>query len=134
MTDYGLAYDINEQGYVPLQGFKGTFAYAAPELFLQMGDEAGAPTASADMYSLGVILFRALSGEWPHPLDRAKGNYLEIVKMKHSPARGIMDLASGVPPAMAELLSMLLATDPGKRLAEATALAARLEELQEDMR
>jgi WD40 repeat protein/serine/threonine protein kinase len=58
LTDFGLATLIDsdqDEGIV-----QGSFAYIAPE---QLQEQA--PTASSDVYSLGIVLYEALTGQHP---------------------------------------------------------------------
>lgn len=70
----------------------GTTNYLAPEV--KRGEPA---TAKSDMYSLGVTLFRMLTGIW------------------YEPGTGAMNLLEPFDPAWAEILGALLAEDPAMR-------------------
>jgi serine/threonine-protein kinase len=135
LTDYGLAYDLHENAYIPLADFKGTLAYAAPELCMLPGEGSGPPRQpppprpAVDLYALGVILFRALTGTWPHPLERAGGHLLEVLRMKMSPPRDIMELRPGTSPDLAAVVGALLAVEPEDRPREAAEVAEALEEI-----
>ena len=73
LLDLGVARRINEK----LEGFTGTLGYAAPELL-----QGAALTASADVYSVGALLYRCLAGRTPFVApDPAALGYLPLVSL-----------------------------------------------------
>jgi serine/threonine-protein kinase len=86
----------------------GTPAYMAPENL----DGSGSPTDRADVYAVGVILFRMLTGELP--FDEASTREI-ILRHAVEPAPDVRDLATSVPPAMAALVGRSLAKAPPDR-------------------
>ncbi len=90
----------------------GTHRYAAPELL--RGDPA---TPAADWYSLGVVLFRALTSSFPQ--------WGEAFPTRE----GLRPFSPGWEP----LLRDLLAPDPGRRLADHAAFARRLDALERSL-
>ena len=57
VVDFGLAARLIQQGYVP--GTAGTTAYMAPEVLM------GESVPASDVYSIGLILYEALTGRLP---------------------------------------------------------------------
>jgi serine/threonine protein kinase len=84
----------------------GTEGYMAPETL--RGEEA---TPAADVYSLGVVFFKLLTGVWYDP-DMAKGNKTAIRLLDHFEQ------------PWAKILPQMLDEDPAKRITDLDALAA----------
>ncbi|MBL8680084.1 MAG: protein kinase [Myxococcales bacterium] len=112
LLDFGLVSDREDDHDSRVVG---TPAYMSPE------QATGAPTdESTDWYSVGVMLYEALTGELPF-----SGNPREILanKLTQMPADP-RELAYGVPEDLASLCMALLATDAKDRPTGAEVLAA----------
>ena len=123
ILDFGLARVLQDN--VHLTGSRtivGTPAYLSPEQ--ANGDRVD---HRADLFSLGVVLYRMLTGELPF----RGNNTLEILAAlcMRSP-RPLRDLNAAVPPVLAELVMQLLAKDPVERPASAQAVADLLYSLE----
>lgn len=96
----------------------GTPAYLAPEQIL--GDPL---TAATDLYSVGVMLYEALSGRLPHEA----GDFQTLIRtrLSETPAP-IREVAPEVPPTVASALDALLARLPEDRPRSADELLGRL--------
>src|ERR671916_549263 len=93
----------------------GTAGYMSPEQAL------GKPaTPKSDLYSLGVVLYEALTGELPFTADNPIA-----VSMKHvnEPLRPPIELNPRIPGGMNALVTKLMAKDPEVRYADAEELA-----------
>ncbi len=65
ITDFGVARNVATQSGLTQTGrFVGTLDYVAPEQI-----SGGAVDARADVYALGCLLFKLLTGEVPYPRD-----------------------------------------------------------------
>ncbi|MDX2168767.1 MAG: protein kinase [Deltaproteobacteria bacterium] len=81
----------------------GSLAYMAPEIL------RGEPvTPPSDWYSVGVVLYEALTGALP--FSGPPADFLSREARRPPPPVG-----AGVPPAMADMVAALLATDPRQR-------------------
>lgn len=100
----------------------GALAYIAPE---QLGDSARAGPR-ADLYAVGTIVFRALTGQMP--FGDAQGTTLVVLKREHDPPT--IDEATGEkwPAALRTFLVKSLARSPAKRYASAEVALAALRE------
>ena len=99
----------------------GSLAYVAPE---QIGGSATVGPR-ADLYALGTLLFRALTGRMP--FGDAHGTRLFTLKREHDPPS--IDEATGErwPVAVRTFLEKMLARSPSKRFASAEAALAALD-------
>ncbi len=101
----------------------GTPGYIAPELFL--GDTPG---PSGDVYALGVMLFRTITGKLPHKVPddvapRTTSLATDVERwhaaLNTATVRGeqhkLADLAPDVPPAVCALIDRMLAVEPRDR-------------------
>ena len=116
ILDLGLATLLDALGVTPLSRITrtgetvGSPAYMAPE---ELGGHPGG--TSADVWSLGVVFFEALTGELPF---RAPTAPALLRAMMHGPP-----LLRGLPPVLGEML----ATDPAAR-PSMSAVASELRE------
>lgn len=97
----------------------GTVNYMSPE------QARGLPVdARADLYSLGAMLFEALTGRIPLASPSA---LTALQRVLQEAARPPSDFVDGVPPALDALVLRLLEKPPNKRLGYAEDVAAVLE-------
>ena len=106
VLDFGIAVEREDVHGTLEAGVMGTPAYMSPEQ--AAGIDVG---ASTDWYSLGAMLYEALTGVVPFD-----GNYLDVIRDKQRrdplPPR---DLVSGVPSDLNDLCMQLLQRDPAQR-------------------
>jgi serine/threonine protein kinase/tetratricopeptide (TPR) repeat protein len=108
ILDFGLVTDLesSELGD-PLERLAGTPAYMAPE------QAAGQPVTSAsDWYSVGVLLYQALTGRLPFV---GSSRVVLSQKLQHDPLEPYRVVPS-TPPDLGELCMGLLRRDPKSRL------------------
>lgn len=109
LLDFGVTTLRTDEG----SELAGTYAYMAPE------QAAGQATPASDWYSVGVMLFRAMTGYLPFPASR------EGLDMKARFAAPLADdYVRGLPRDLAKLCDALLRTDPATRAGEADVRAA----------
>ncbi len=89
LMDFGSS-QCREQAQPPLH-LTGTLAYLAPEVL-----NGGEPSVSADIYSLGVLLFHLVTAEYP-----VQASSIEELKQAHANrrVRRLADLHWGLPDA-----------------------------------
>jgi len=107
VLDFGIMIERGGGPHATLElGVMGTPAYMSPE------QAAGKPIQeTTDWYSLGVMLFEALTGHVPFD-----GTYLEVMQQKQAmDAPAPSDLVTGVPGFLDELCVRLLKRSPLKR-------------------
>ncbi len=108
LLDFGLMADLEPTGqhHPVARQVVGTLAHMSPEQAL------GLPvSAASDWYSIGVILYQALSGRLPFD-----GAFDEVMLLKQSTApESPSAFVSGLPEDLVKLCQELLARDPADR-------------------
>jgi len=122
VVDFGLAKAFLEgeaalmfsvEGYVA-----GTPAYMSPE---QASGHVSQVDTRSDVYGLGVILFRLLTGEFPH--DHAGGRDALLARIAGQEVRRPRQVGKDIDKELEALLLKALAHDPDARYAAAGDLA-----------
>jgi len=128
LLDFGVVKLIERvTGVLPLQNptsagaAVGTPRYMSPEQ--ARGDDVD---GRADIYGVGAMLFRMVTGEHVFP-----GDGLEEVLVSHvlEPPRHASEVASGLPSGLDDVLLRALAKRPQDRFQNANAMAEALETL-----
>ena len=115
VSDFGIAKSADEHSITDSGPLVGTPAYLAPERV------AGKPAGPAsDLYSLGVVLFEALTGRRPYEGETSLALALAI-HMGEGP--DVLQLRPDLDPALAAIVDKALARDPSDRWESAAAMA-----------
>jgi len=121
VMDLGVAHVASDAGRVTTVGdFVGTLHYASPEQF--EGVEIG---PSSDLYSLGVVLYEAATGQQPFAATefaQVMRRHLELVPEKAG------HLNPQVSPFLEEVIAALLEKSPERRFPSAASLTTAIEE------
>ncbi len=115
VADFGIARAASAVTISQTGSVMGTAGYMSPEQAL------GKPaTPKSDLYSLGVVLYEAITGELPYTADNPIA-----VSMKHvnEPLRPPKELNPKIPEGMNAVVVKLLAKRPEDRYADANGLA-----------
>ena len=125
VVDFGLAKSFGDEAgnlSVSIDGqIVGTPAYMSPE---QAAGESGSLDTRTDVYSLGVLLFRALSGELPHSTS---GSTIELLRrIAETEAGSLKKLRPDIDPDLDVLVAKALALERARRYSTAGDLAADL--------
>lgn len=108
LTDFGLSRHV--EGSVGLTGtgaFVGTIDYVAPEQ--ARGERVDART---DVYSLGCVLFQALTGTVPYPLEN---DLAKLYAHDSRPPPSALERAPDIPPQFEAVLARGMAKSPDAR-------------------
>ena len=124
LMDFGLARMVGQPRQTQEGVIVGTVAYVAPEIALGKGADA-----RSDLYSLGAVLYEAVTGKPPFPgEDPVKIIFSHIHDYPVSPDRS----NPNVPNALAECIMKLLEKDPEKRYQSAADLLTALRDVAEE--
>jgi serine/threonine-protein kinase len=116
LSDFGLTRRASsDSGLTKTGQFVGSIDYAAPEQF-----EGKPLTARTDVYSLGCVLYEALTGEPPFPRDRDAAVMFAHLK-EHPPSAA--SKRPDLPPAIDTVIATSMAKAPDDRFQSAGALA-----------
>ncbi len=100
----------------------GTVEYMAPE----QGIDSHEVDRRADVYSLGVTLYKLLSGRTPFPADR-HGSTLKLMMAKaNGPAPSLAGFRDDFPTELVDLVGRMIARDPDERVPSADVVALAL--------
>ncbi|WP_153555400.1 serine/threonine-protein kinase [Roseimaritima sediminicola] len=127
ITDFGLAKQIDTDSSLTGSGVAlGTPSYMAPEQASGHSDRSG---AAADIYSLGAILYAAVSGRPPFAGENMMQTLVQVVH--HDPPR-LRSLVPAVPGDLETICMKCLEKTPHRRYASAAALADDLDRFLQD--
>jgi hypothetical protein len=113
LIDFGIAKILETGDRTVVTGFKGKIAYASPE---QFGMFSGRVSARSDLYSLGLVLAAAASGD-PLPMGATVAEAVQARQQRPS-------IPPAIPPRLRAEIAPLLAPDPADRPASAEGLFA----------
>ncbi|MCK6449072.1 MAG: protein kinase [Planctomycetes bacterium] len=111
LLDFGIARANNESGITQHGMLVGTVLYMSPEQV--RGDELN---ARSDVFSLGAVLYHALTGQLPFPGNSFPEVCMTILEGKPKP---LSQLRSGLPPTFEEFVMKCMSADPADRYADA---------------
>jgi serine/threonine protein kinase len=107
LSDFGVARSSDSEQLTRTGHWVGTVDYAAPEQI--QGDTAD---PRSDVYSLGCVLFHALTGSIPYPRESDPAKLWAHINDPPPDARG---LAPGLSPEFDVVIARALAKRPGER-------------------
>ncbi len=106
ILDFGLVSELKRSDEtLPSESVSGTPAYMSPE-----AAGAGVETIASDWYSVGVMLYQAISGRLPFD-----GKPMQILFDKQSEAAPELQAGPEVPSDLCRLCMELIAIDPAQR-------------------
>lgn len=122
LSDFGIAKALFQTGEATQEGqFIGSPAYLAPESI-----RAEPVTPSADLYSFGIVIYEALTGQHPFPGELLPTAMLH--QQLSEPLPSLLDTNPDLPPALDAVIGRATAKDPAARYPDALSLAAAFRE------
>lgn len=119
LGDFGIAIDTADAHHTEALSSAGSPAYASPEQLRR-----GAVGSSSDQYSLGIVVYEALTGKLPFP---DKGSAAELVKRQlHDPIPEVHRSRPDVPRAVDDALRRATAKHAIERYGAIEELVAAL--------
>nr|WP_167548702.1 serine/threonine-protein kinase [Corallococcus exiguus] len=119
LMDFGIAKDVSLEALTQQGMAVGTPSYMSPE------QVTGAPIdARTDIFSLGVLLYEALSGTRPFVGKTAGEVFARIRDGKFTP---LQKVAPNVPPPLARIVKRALSVKPEARFPDAAAMRRELD-------
>jgi serine/threonine-protein kinase len=120
VADFGIATSTEGEHTITRTGeLLGSPSYLAPERL-----EGHAATTRSDLYSLGVVLYEALSGEPPFGEGEAIALAIRIRDGRHVP---LIEAVPDLDPGLAAAVERAMRKDPMSRFATAEEMAAAIE-------
>lgn len=118
LVDFGIAHDTTATEFGPGGAMVGSAEYMAPEQFVD-----GHADSRADIYSLGGLLYTALTGRNPFTVE---GSAAQMYAHLHAapPAPSVHEPA--LPPALDRVVAVAMAKNPDDRYQSAGEFAAAL--------
>ncbi|HZM71400.1 MAG TPA: serine/threonine-protein kinase [Candidatus Cryosericum sp.] len=119
LMDFGsVSEQVRANGSMVPDVVSGTPLFMAPEQLA-----GGAPTTAADIYSLGVVLYRLVTGRFPVEAAHLAELRAKHVKGERVPLR---DHRPDLTPGFVQVVERALAAEPGNRYASAGAMEQAL--------
>src|SRR5262249_54501469 len=122
ILDFGIAKIKAERADAATTGLTRSGSMLGSPLFMSPEQARGSRSASfrSDIWSLGIVLYRALSGRAPHEEISALGDL--ILAICTEAPRPVNECAPWVPAAVSQLLARALQLDPAERFAGMAAM------------
>jgi len=119
LADFGLAQHVHPESQ--MASVAGTIEYLPPEA------ADGYYTTRSDVYSLGIVLYRLLTGVYPYPLGNNRDLSTRVgvrsaITRRRDPPAPPSEFRLGIPKALDDIALQALAPEPANRYANAAQL------------
>ena len=131
VVDFGIAKIMVEPGSGDEAGLTRTGGMLGSPLYMSPEQATGRKTIDhrTDVWSLGVVLYQALSGRVPHLAETLGALIMAICS---EPVPPLQSVAPWVPTEIAEIVHRSLAPDPSARFSSMAALLQAIQQLVPD--
>jgi serine/threonine protein kinase len=125
LMDFGIAKVLDATRMTVTQGVLGTVEYMSPEQ-----SEGRLVTARSDLYSLGVVLYRCLTGRLP--ISGSSPSEV-VIKLKTAQVDPPISWVPEIPRNLSDLVMRLLEKEPTKRHESAQELIRELDRITQQI-
>lgn len=124
ITDFGIAQAFSDTQ--PAQ--RASVVWGSPHYFAPEQAQGEKPTAAADVYSIGIVMFEMLTGRLPYT-----GTSQQDLAMAHiqAPIPDVRDFNPNVPAELADVVKKVMSKQANDRYSEAGQLETVLRNLQD---
>lgn len=123
VMDFGFARHTLRSG-ITVAGQPGTPGFASPE---HLHPYSGAPTAASDVFCTGILMYAALTGQFPVPYRGDDADYAR--RLLAVQIASISGIRGDLIPPQADLIMRCLHRQPARRYLNGNKLAAAIEEM-----
>lgn len=128
LLDFGLASLTNVAGGIDPSLVPGMLVGSAPFMSPEQADDPAASDVRSDLYGLGCVMYFLLTGSPPFT-GPTLADVLEA--HHHQPAPNVHDVNAEIPPAVASIVTRLLAKSPTDRFQTPASLSEALMRLRD---
>lgn len=130
LLDFGIARDLRRSSLTITAAHFGphTVGYAAPEQFRNMKKKID---ARADLFSIGVVAYEALTGN--HPFTTGARDYLDILRRTETFHVSSMDIKDDSNGELSKFIHLLMEKYPSRRPPSAKMAKAWFDQIVENM-
>ena len=125
LSDFGISKIVESTAAITGTGIIGTPAYMSPEQ--AQGEKK--LDGRCDIYSLGVVLFQALTGELPYKADTPMGQAMAHII---EPVPSLLERRPDLPPTFERIIRKTLDKSPDKRYQTASQLSQAIYESENE--
>ena len=126
LTDFGMSSAMRKCPSVADKYQMRSIHYEAPEIA-----EGAVPTASSDLYSIGVIMYEMLTNTLP--FDGTTAVSIALKKIKETPSQP-RSINAGIPKTLNDIIMTAIESSPKDRYNSASAMLADLRGLRDALR